>query len=58
MKKNGVKIIATNATPGEVRAYRLVILRMHREACKTHPTWDVFGGVLHHRGLWFQVCSS
>lgn len=53
-----MKIISTNATPGQVRAYRLVVLKKHREACKTQPGWDVFGGVIHHRGLWFQVVSA
>ena len=58
VKKVGVKIIGTNATPGEVRAHRLAILNAHRKACKEEIGWDCFGGVIRINGLWFQVVSS
>lgn len=57
-KKIGMKIISTNATPGQVRAFRIAVLNAHRKACHDQPTWAVFGGVIHMRGLWFQVVSS
>ena len=53
-----MKVIWTDATPGQLRAFRLAVLNIYRAECAKQATWQVFGGVIKLRGLTFQVCSA
>lgn len=53
-----MKIIWTDATPGELRAYRLAVMNIHRRECQKNGLWSVFGGVIKLRGLTFHVCPA
>ena len=59
-----MKIIAATRTAGtepvedhEIKARREELLRRHKRAMKSQPTWPMFGGNIVVDGIKFQVCE-